>query len=102
MTVSALDEFQSFDNDVGRRAVQIRDFTMEFQNAISSTERCPVPVIVAVHGIAYGLPVDIMGACDVRYASTDATFSIKVSGNLSCGSSTLVLTRSFVWCLLLG
>lgn len=67
---------------MGRRALQIRDYTIEFQNAISSTERCPVPVIIAVHGIAYGLPIDVMGACDVRYASSDATFSIKVSANL--------------------
>jgi len=34
-------------------------------------------VIAAVHGIAYGLAVDILSACDIRYASSDAVFSIK-------------------------
>jgi len=36
-----------------------------------------VPVIAAVHGIAYGLGLDILSACDIRYATSNALFSIK-------------------------
>ncbi|KAJ6558879.1 hypothetical protein DFH09DRAFT_1317137 [Mycena vulgaris] len=41
----------------------------EFQNAINAPERCPFPVIVAVHGLVLGLDVDIISACDIRYAA---------------------------------
>lgn len=36
------------------------------------------PVIAAVHGIAFGLAIDMISACDVRYAASDVKFSIKV------------------------
>jgi delta(3,5)-delta(2,4)-dienoyl-CoA isomerase len=49
-----------------------------FQDAISAPERARVPVVVAMHGLVYGLGLDIALACDVRYAAADATFSIKV------------------------
>jgi len=49
-----------------------------FQDAISALERCTKPVIGAAHGIALGLGIDILCACDVRYSATDVTFSIKV------------------------
>ncbi|EKM60312.1 uncharacterized protein PHACADRAFT_246170 [Phanerochaete carnosa HHB-10118-sp] len=72
-----LNAINSFDKDPGRKALQIRAFCMQFQDAIAATERCPVPVIVAVHGVAYGLAIDMVSACDVRYAAEDARFSIK-------------------------
>lgn len=31
-----------------------------------------------MHGVAFGLSVDIIAACDVRYAAEDVRFSIKV------------------------
>jgi delta(3,5)-delta(2,4)-dienoyl-CoA isomerase len=34
-------------------------------------------VIAAVHGVAYGLAIDIMSACDIRYASEDSKLSIR-------------------------
>jgi len=75
--LAALGNFQGGAEDIARRARQYRDHVIEFQNAISAPERCPFPVIVAVHGIAYGLAIDLMAACDIRYASSDALFSIK-------------------------
>lgn len=56
-----------------------RLYPQEFQEAISSIEKCRVPVIAAVHGIAYGLGVDILSTCDIRYATSDTIFSIKAS-----------------------
>ncbi|KAJ7184964.1 Delta2-dienoyl-CoA-isomerase [Mycena filopes] len=48
-----------------------------FQHAIGAPERTPFPVIVAVHGLALGLAIDIIAACDIRYAAETAQFSIK-------------------------
>ncbi|KAF8327739.1 Delta2-dienoyl-CoA-isomerase [Cantharellus anzutake] len=70
------DFFQEGD-DSARIALQFRPLIFQFQNAINSIENCRVPVIAAVHGFAFGLGVDILSACDVRYATEDATFSVK-------------------------
>lgn len=40
-------------------------------------DKCRVPVICAVHGLAIGAGVDLSAACDIRYATKDAKFSIK-------------------------
>lgn len=50
-----------------------------FQHAIAAPTRCLCPVIAAVHGIAYGLAVDVISACDIRLAASDVKFSIMVS-----------------------
>ncbi|KAI0059774.1 ClpP/crotonase [Artomyces pyxidatus] len=63
--------------DPGRRGLLVRKQVGEFQHAISAAARCAVPVIAAVHGVAFGLAVDIISACDIRYAASDALFSIK-------------------------
>ncbi|CAE6444496.1 unnamed protein product [Rhizoctonia solani] len=63
--------------DPARQAVKLRDHILHFQSCISAIERCAQPVIAAVNGIAYGLAIDIMCACDVRYSSSKARFSIK-------------------------
>ncbi|KAJ8483086.1 hypothetical protein ONZ45_g14724 [Pleurotus djamor] len=63
--------------DPARRALELREHILEFQHAIGAPERCPVPVIVAVHGLALGLGIDIIGYCDIRFASSNATFAIK-------------------------
>ncbi|KAF7798218.1 hypothetical protein EIP86_009435 [Pleurotus ostreatoroseus] len=65
------------DQDPGRHALQLRRHIKLFQDCISATERCPVPVLAAVHGVAYGLSIDIISACDVRYAAENVRFSIK-------------------------
>jgi 1,4-dihydroxy-2-naphthoyl-CoA synthase len=69
--------------DVSRRAIWLRDHILEFQNAISAIEKCPQPVIGAAHGVSFGLAIDILCACDIRYAASNARFSIKVSRNFT-------------------
>ncbi|KAG2742040.1 Delta2-dienoyl-CoA-isomerase [Suillus brevipes Sb2] len=59
--------------DPARRALLIRTDILSIQHAITAPERCPIPVIAAVHGIVIGLGVDIISACDVRYAASDAS-----------------------------
>ncbi|XP_038996757.1 delta(3,5)-Delta(2,4)-dienoyl-CoA isomerase, peroxisomal-like isoform X1 [Hibiscus syriacus] len=47
------------------------------QDAITAIERCRKPVIAAIQGECRGLGVDIVTACDIRYCSKDAFFSVK-------------------------
>lgn len=58
---------------------QFSQFCQEFQSCISAIEECRQPVIAAAHGLGYGLAVDILCACDIRFAAADSVFSIKVS-----------------------
>lgn len=81
IVASGLDDMRTYDKDVGRQTLQIRSHAMAFQHAISAPERCPFPVIVATHGFALGLAVDIAAACDIRYAASNTTFCIKVSAS---------------------
>ncbi|KAG6836033.1 hypothetical protein H0H93_012123, partial [Arthromyces matolae] len=63
--------------DPARASLSLRNAILEFQNAICKPDKCPFPVIAAVHGPVVGLGIDLISACDVRYASSTATFSIK-------------------------
>ncbi|KAK2461074.1 hypothetical protein APHAL10511_006921 [Amanita phalloides] len=64
-------------SDPARSAVALRRSLIDFQDAISAPDRCPFPVISACHGHTIGLGVDIIAACDIRYAATNTTFSIR-------------------------
>lgn len=65
-------------SDNARTSLATRKMLLAFQHAIGAPERAPFPVIVALHGHVIGLGVDIIGACDIRYAASNASFSIKV------------------------
>lgn len=47
------------------------------QQAFSSLADCPKPVVAAVHGYCIGAGVDLITACDIRYAAADAVFSVR-------------------------
>ena len=93
VSATGLDDVKNMDKDVGRRALQLRSTLLAFQEAIAAPERCLCPVIAAVHGATIGLAIDIISACDVRYAAADALFSIKVSSCLTFSRSTLKCFR---------
>ncbi|KAI0917724.1 hypothetical protein AcW1_000007 [Taiwanofungus camphoratus] len=75
--LKAIASLEELDMEPDRRGLQIRDHIISFQRSISAVERCPYPVIAAVHGIALGLSIDIMSACDIRYVASDALLSVK-------------------------
>ena len=47
------------------------------QRAFTKIERCRKPVIAAIHRHCIGGGVDMICACDIRLATTDAVFSIR-------------------------
>jgi enoyl-CoA hydratase len=61
----------------GRRSEKILQFILQLQGCVNAIERCSKPVIAAVHGGCIGGGVDIIAACDLRYCSADAYFTIK-------------------------
>ncbi|CAM9305430.1 unnamed protein product, partial [Discosporangium mesarthrocarpum] len=63
-------------NDVARRAVRFRKLALSMQESFTAVERCPQPVVAAVHGSCVGAGVDMICACDIRLCSSDAVFSI--------------------------
>ncbi|KAK0521399.1 hypothetical protein OC834_006683 [Tilletia horrida] len=65
--------------DTGRRAFAVHSHIKHFQAAISSIEKCAKPVIAAAHGIAYGLGIDLLSACDIRYVASCAKLSIRAT-----------------------
>lgn len=52
------------------------DHARHMQDAFSILETCRVPVLVAIQGGCIGGGVDLVTACDIRYASEDAYFTI--------------------------
>uniref|UniRef100_A0A8B9P8T8 Delta(3,5)-Delta(2,4)-dienoyl-CoA isomerase, mitochondrial n=1 Tax=Apteryx owenii TaxID=8824 RepID=A0A8B9P8T8_APTOW len=63
--------------DTARKAWNLRHKIREYQESFSVLEKCPKPVIVAVHGACVGGGVDLISACDIRYCSQDAWFQVK-------------------------
>ena len=61
---------------VSRRAAFLHD-VQRLQGSITAVADCPKPVVAAVHGACLGAGMDLISACDVRLASTDAFFSIR-------------------------
>lgn len=61
----------------GRRSEEIRKLVLTLQEAVNSIENCKKPVLAAVHGGCIGGGVDIIAACDMRYSTDDAYFTIK-------------------------
>lgn len=63
--------------DPARRSVQVADFVGGFQDWVSAFERCPKPIIAAIHGACIGAGVDIITACDIRMCSKQTVFSVR-------------------------
>lgn len=63
--------------DGARKATMIRRHIQEFQDDISSIEKCEKPVIAVMHGYSYGLAIDMSTCCDIRICSKDTKFSVR-------------------------
>jgi 2-(1,2-epoxy-1,2-dihydrophenyl)acetyl-CoA isomerase len=74
---------------------EIRTGLAQFQAAILAIVRAPIPVVALVRGSAAGFGVDLAVACDVRVASTTASFTSAFArmGLVPDGGSTYGLPR---------
>ena len=55
----------------------LRREIVHFQDSMNVLEKCRKPVIAAVHGACVGGGLDLVCACDIRVAASDALFSVR-------------------------
>jgi len=63
--------------DVGRNAQVLRRKILQLQASFNAVDQCSKPVLAAIQGYCLGGAIDLISACDMRYSTTDAQFSIK-------------------------
>ncbi|XP_021892822.1 delta(3,5)-Delta(2,4)-dienoyl-CoA isomerase, peroxisomal isoform X2 [Carica papaya] len=68
---------ESLSGDRGRSNEKLRREIKYMQAAITAIEICRKPVIAGIHGACIGGGVDIVTACDIRFCTRDAFFSVK-------------------------
>jgi enoyl-CoA hydratase len=73
--LEALATFPKSADVASRRALYAE--IKRLQASISAVADAPVPVIAAVHGACIGAGIDLIAACDIRLASSDASFSVR-------------------------
>jgi enoyl-CoA hydratase len=60
-----------------RKREAIRDMIFSLQAPINAIEKCKKPVLAAIHKGCIGGGLDVVSACDMRYCTEDAYFTIK-------------------------
>ena len=65
------------DGGLARARTRFRDTVLTLQDSLTAVAECRKPVAAAVSGWCIGGGVDLLAACDVRYASAEAQFSIR-------------------------
>ncbi|KAI8999968.1 ClpP/crotonase-like domain-containing protein [Gaertneriomyces semiglobifer] len=63
--------------DPARYALKLQPMILDMQASFTAIETCLKPVIAAIHGACIGGGIDMITACDIRYSTPTALFSIK-------------------------
>lgn len=66
-----------FGGEASRRAEFMRRLVLELQACFSALEELRIPVLAAIQGGCIGGALDLICACDSRYCTADAFFTIK-------------------------
>lgn len=61
----------------GRKQEYLRSLILDLQDSVTAIENCRKPVLAAVQGFCLGAGVDIIAACDMRYATAATRFCVK-------------------------
>ncbi|XP_078053718.1 delta(3,5)-Delta(2,4)-dienoyl-CoA isomerase, mitochondrial [Augochlora pura] len=64
-------------DDVARKCKIMQLKIRDYQDSFNAIEKCPKPVIAAIHGPCIGAGIDMVSAADIRYCSSAAWFQIK-------------------------
>lgn len=83
--------------EAARRRANLRERILEFQAAFTTIEQIRPPVIAAIQGGCIGAAVALASACDMRYCSSDAFFSIEETNiGITCDVGTLQRLRHVI------
>ena len=63
--------------EMGRLRARLRESARLLQQSFTCLEQARMPVLAAIHGGCVGGAVDLVTACDLRYASRDAFFVVQ-------------------------
>jgi enoyl-CoA hydratase len=77
MDLSVFGSMSSGDGEPGRRHARTRSAARALQWSFTALEKARVPVLAAVQGGVIGGAVDLVTACDLRYATEDAFFCVQ-------------------------
>ena len=94
-----LDSLQGLMSDDGKRAMQSRShgLTNRYQQAALVWREVPVPVIAALHGVAFGGGLQIPLGADIRISTPDTKFSLmEVRWGIVPDMAGTILLRSIV------
>jgi enoyl-CoA hydratase len=67
----------AFTGGTAKPRMELFSTIRRLQGYLDAVADCPVPVIAAAHGWCIGGGVDLISACDIRYATEDAKFSVR-------------------------
>lgn len=65
------------EDNLARQRLELLDLIEEWQRAFDAIESCRKPVVAMIDGWCIGGGIDLIAACDVRFASDRATFSLR-------------------------
>lgn len=63
--------------ELGRTRAHLRQLALMLQDSFNAFERARMPVLAAIQGGCVGGAVDLVTACDCRYATSDAFFIVQ-------------------------
>lgn len=77
MDLSVFKSGENLKTDTPTDREKLKQLVLWLQSSFNALERCRVPVIAAIQGACIGGAFDMVAACDLRYATADATFKIQ-------------------------